>query len=406
MNLPKNVATASSRITVIDAMRGIALIGICLTHAMQNFGAYPFAPSVEPYPWLEPVNEIAREFIRYFVAAKFYILFSFLFGLSFFIQMDRAAQKGIDFRPRFLWRLALLLVIGLLHSLFFPLDILIIYAILGFPLVFLYPLRSKVLLGLALFFLLGGVQLGMAGYKALAISPLQAESAEAIPPRQHLNRGRTAPATFEEMMYQNATMRLKEKFNYQVQSGRGFMTLGVFILGLLAGRVRLFHQLEAYRKKLYQGAGIAATLLLLLYLIQPYLPGGRPDTLRSWMAMPVTNLINLATAYVWMVFIVWIYSWRKVRDKLAPLVDYGRMGLTNYIVQSVAGVCIFYSPGLGLSQQAGTLTAMAVCTAYTFLQIRGSRYWLKHFRYGPLEWVWRSGTYTRWQPLKKAKVAV
>lgn len=133
MQMTETVKTSTQRITVIDAMRGIALIGICLTHAMQYFGAFPPAPIETPFPWIGTLDEMFSWLIRYLVFAKFYIIFSFLFGLSFFIQMDRAAQKGIDFRPRFLWRLTLLLIIGYLHSLIFHMDILIIYAIVGFP---------------------------------------------------------------------------------------------------------------------------------------------------------------------------------------------------------------------------------------------------------------------------------
>ena len=150
-----------SRITVIDAMRGIALVGICLTHAMQYFGEYPASPIRDSFAWIHSLDEAMRWFVNYFLAAKFYIIFSFLFGLSFFIQMDRASQKGVDFRPRFLWRLVLLLMIGMLHNLIFPLDILVIYAVLGFPLVLMYKLPNKLLVGLACFFMLGGVQLGV-----------------------------------------------------------------------------------------------------------------------------------------------------------------------------------------------------------------------------------------------------
>lgn len=84
------------------------------------------------------MNEIFRWCINYLVFGKFFIIFSCLFGLSFFIQMDRAAKKGVDFRPRFLWRLVLLLAIGYLHGLFVRVDILLIYALLGFLLVLMY----------------------------------------------------------------------------------------------------------------------------------------------------------------------------------------------------------------------------------------------------------------------------
>lgn len=396
MNTFDKVKSLSSRITVIDAMRGIALIGICLTHAMQYFGV-GFPSSPEFFPWEGTMNEAARWFIQYFVASKFYIIFSLLFGLSFFIQMDRAAQKGIDFRSRFFWRLTLLLIIGLLHSLVFRLDILSIYAILGFPLVLMYKLSNKILVGLALFFLLGGVQLGIVGYKALNQPKQQEESVQA-----NARPARIQPATnFKEMAIQNATGGMMRKLNYQVQSGRIFMTLGLFILRLIVGRIRLFENLNIYRTILYRWAGVAAILLALLYLLQPYMPRSNPDNLEGWISMPAGNMINLLSAYLWIVFIVWAYRSEKVQKALAPVVSYGRMGLTNYIAQSVIGVLLFVRFGLGLGEYLGTFFAMLLCTGYTILQIAGSHYWLKKFRYGPLEWLWRSGTYMKWQPLRK-----
>lgn len=396
-NTHDNTKNISARITVIDAMRGIALIGICLTHAMQYFGAGFPTSLTELFPGEGMLNEAARWFIRYFVASKFYIIFSLLFGLSFFIQMDRASQKGIDFRRRFLWRLVLLLLIGFLHSLVFRLDILIIYALLGFPLVLMYKFSSKLLIGLSLFFLLGGVQLGIVGYKALTPP---AGKVEQTAPRSR-PQPRIAEPTFQETVGQNATTGLIRKFNYQIFSGRIFMTLGLFMLGLVIGRIRLFENVNVYRKTLYRAAGIAAIALCLLYGLQPYLPKADPDTLAGWIAMPVGNLINLLSAYLWVVFILWIYPFGKVEKALASVVSYGRMGLTNYVLQSVVGVFLFYGFGLGLGRYLGTFPAMLVCMSYTLLQLWGSRYWLTKFRYGPLEWLWRSGTYMKWQPLRK-----
>lgn len=396
-NTHDNTKTISARITVIDAMRGIALIGICLTHAMQYFGAGFPTSLTELFPGEGMLNEAARWFIRYFVASKFYIIFSLLFGLSFFIQMDRASQKGIDFRRRFLWRLVLLLLIGFLHSLVFRLDILIIYALLGFPLVLMYKFSSKLLIGLSLFFLLGGVQLGIVGYKALTPPAGKVEQTAPRPRPQP----RIAEPTFQETVGQNATTGLIRKFNYQIFSGRIFMTLGLFMLGLVIGRIRLFENVNVYRKTLYRAAGIAAIALCLLYGLQPYLPKADPDTLAGWIAMPVGNLINLLSAYLWVVFILWIYPFGKVEKALASVVSYGRMGLTNYVLQSVVGVFLFYGFGLGLGRYLGTFPAMLVCMGYTLLQLWGSRYWLTKFRYGPLEWLWRSGTYMKWQPLRK-----
>ena len=83
---------------------------------------------------------------------------------------------------------------------------------------------------------------------------------------------------------------------------------------------------------------------------------------------------------------------------MGSLVSYGRMGLTNYIVQSMAGVFIFAGFGLDWSR-LGVFFSVVVCLVYTAAQIVLSHYWLKRFRYGPMEWLWRTGTYMKWQQL-------
>lgn len=101
METTKTVLAPGERITVIDALRGFSLIGICLIHSMQHFGAMGTMTSQAVFPWEGTMNEIFSWLINYLVFGKFFIIFSCLFGLSFFIQMDRVAKKGLDFRPRF-----------------------------------------------------------------------------------------------------------------------------------------------------------------------------------------------------------------------------------------------------------------------------------------------------------------
>ena len=101
METTKTVLAPGERITVIDALRGFSLIGICLIHSMQHFGAMGTMTSQAVFPWEGTMNEIFSWLINYLVFGKFFIIFSCLFGLSFFIQMDRAAKKGLDFRPVF-----------------------------------------------------------------------------------------------------------------------------------------------------------------------------------------------------------------------------------------------------------------------------------------------------------------
>lgn len=400
METTKTVLAPGERITVIDALRGFSLIGICLIHSMQHFGAMGTMTSQAVFPWEGTMNEIFSWLINYLVFGKFFIIFSCLFGLSFFIQMDRAAKKGLDFRPRFLWRLVLLLAIGYLHGLIVRVDILLIYAILGFVLVLMYKWPTKLLAGITLYLFLGGATLVPVAYKSLtapAVEQVEERMAERPASRP---AGPRKVQTLSETIESNAWDGIVGKMRFQVSSGRIYLTLGLFILGFIVGRIRLFERMDEFRGRLNRWALLALAGLGLLYVARSYLPpvAWGEVSFYSWMSSTTTNLINLLTAYLWVIVVMEGYRLQKVQRAMAPLVSYGRMGLTNYIVQSVIGVFIFSGFGLDWSH-LGVFLSVLVCLVYTGVQIVLSHYWLKNFRYGPMEWLWRTGTYLKWQPL-------
>ena len=98
MEMNKTLASSGGRITVIDALRGFSLIGICLIHAMQHFGAMGTMAPQAMFPWEGTLDEIFRWFINYLVFGKFFIIFSCLFGLSFFIHssVESRVQKTVE----------------------------------------------------------------------------------------------------------------------------------------------------------------------------------------------------------------------------------------------------------------------------------------------------------------------
>lgn len=403
MEVSKTLASSGGRITVIDALRGFSLIGICLIHAMQHFGAIGTMRPQAMFPWEGTLNEIFSWFINYLVFGKFFIIFSCLFGLSFFIQMDRAAKKGLDFRPRFLWRLVLLLAIGFVHGLIVRVDILLIYALLGFVLVLMYKWHTKLLVGITLFLFLGGASLVPVVYKSMTTPPVeQVEQVveRSIPRRISGSAGPRQVPTLAETIKNNAWNELVGKMRFQISTGRIYLTLGLFILGFIIGRIRLFERIDEFRGRLNRWALVSLVLLGLLYVARAYIPATRWGEVSyySWMGATATNLINLLTAYLWVIVVMEAYRFQKIQRAMKPLVSYGRMGLTNYIVQSVAGVFIFSGFGLDWSN-LGIFLSVLVGLSYTGVQIALSHYWLKSLRYGPMEWLWRTGTYMKWQPL-------
>lgn len=136
------------RITILDILRALALLGIVIVHAHDHFNLY--LPVLPAAGWQAAANGAADWLYEHLFVSKSFLLFSFLFGLSFFIQLDRQEQRGVDFRKRFMWRLVLLFLLGLVHTLFYDGDILTIFGVLGFALVLLYRRSTPFLVILCL----------------------------------------------------------------------------------------------------------------------------------------------------------------------------------------------------------------------------------------------------------------
>ena len=153
------------RFEIVDALRGSALLGLFLLHCVEHFefGAYP-----ENRPdWLLALDHGARDVAFFLFAGKAYAIFAMMFGLSFFLILDRAARRGLDFRGRFVWRLCVLTAIGYVFGVFYCGEILTLLAILGLPLALLYRVPMRWLVGLSIVFLIQPVFLWQLGHALL-----------------------------------------------------------------------------------------------------------------------------------------------------------------------------------------------------------------------------------------------
>jgi uncharacterized protein len=262
----------------------------------------------------------------------------------------------------------------------------------------MYSLPNKWLISIALFFLLGGAQLSYVGYEAL-VPDTRNELVESPAERRGRWQDTFLNGSLKENIKLNLTEALDFKFVFQFgEYGRGYTTLGFFILGLLVGRARLFENLESHRKQFARYAWSALGAVLLLYFLKTFLPQGSLGTFSGWLATPIDSLINIFSSFIWVVLIINVYRNVRVQARMEKVVSYGRKGLTNYILQSIIGVFIFSGYGLGW-HGLGISLSVLLCLIYTIIQIHLSHYWLEKFRYGPIEWLWRSGTYLKWQPL-------
>ena len=410
--MTQNQTTNAGRITIIDALRGFALFGVIWVHFQQHFSYFSMGPFNEHTPILSQFNETVQWLTNNVMMGRFINIFAFLFGMSFFIQMDRAAKKGIDFRGRFLWRMVVLFVIGLISTAFYRGDILSVYAIYGVILLLLNPCKNWILTLLAALLLLGTPKLTTYAYDKIT-APAPTEQVDGAPqmPRMPERRERPQEApekiTFLKVAKENLTSGSSQKINYQYKmSNRGYITLAIFFFGLIVGRLRFFETCHLHKRRnfalfaLFLGGTVVAGWIATAIAPEP-VPGMwfAPPSIQSIMTTAMNDLkMVFSSAAILMAFVI-LYNIPSIGKALNILAPYGRMGLTNYVSQSIIGACLFAMWGFGATFGAwGATELMLLGVGLYIVQIIICSIWLRYFKFGPLEWLWRSATYMKWQP--------
>jgi uncharacterized protein len=398
-----------SRINAIDSVRGFALAGIVLAHMVEQYiGAMPPQDLVDVFT-ATTLDKIIQGLMYALVVGKFFTLFSFLFGLSFFIQMDRAASRGADFRGRFIWRLAILLAIGFVHSLFYRGDILSIYAPLGVLLVFFYNVRSTLLLGLAAILILGaGRYVIFAIYGGDTVLPYGDPTPELPYNAAYFEALRHG--SLWDVFKSNAVYGHFTKMEFQVgYFGRWYLTFAFFLVGLWAGRTGLFVHLDELRGSLKKTLWIAIactfTFLALTFALFSYsMAGAEEPQFENWgsmFALTAFDLFNVSLSIIYLCGFLLIFRRPAGGRRLGVLAPYGRTALSNYVMQTLIGTFILFNWGLGYIGKVSNTQTFCIAFAIIALQVVLSGWWLKYFRFGPLEWLWRSGTYLKCQPMRR-----
>jgi uncharacterized protein len=396
----------SHRIQSIDAFRGFALAGIAIAHMVeQYFGAVP-PPGLFDNIMASGLDKAAGVFMELLVRGKFFALFSFLFGVSFFIQMDNGAQKGINFRARFLWRLALLFLIGYAHALFYRGDVLTIYAAVGVALVLFFHVRSAVCLALAAIVLLGLPRFLLFAVNGGNVLFPYGDPDPSLPANLAYANALTQ-GSLAEVFRANAWHGLVSKAEFQLNVfGRGYQTFAYFLIGLCVGRFGLFRDLEQRTRLLKRVLWAALAAGILTFVTAGFLFSTLPedsnfDVWQAMFALTAMDLWNLSFATLYLCgFLLWFNRprGRKVLGKLAP---YGRTALSNYVLQTLIGTTLLYNFGFGLIGQLSNADMFAIAIVVIAGQVALSALWLRHFRFGPLEWLWRSATWFEWQRLRR-----
>ena len=411
--------TTAARIDFIDALRGFSLAGIAMVHfGEQYLGFMP--PPGQTYNVHGAADGVLEALSWIFIRGKGFGIFSFMFGLSFALQMQRADRRapGSNFRPRFVWRLVILFAFGWLHGLAYSGDILTVYAALGIPLILFYDVRDRWLLVLALLLLIGtprAVQRVIAG-------PTTAVEREALQTRMNTEAAEHWRAVSGDdastIARIHATTGFRSKWDFQFGFfGRGYQTFGLFLLGLWAGRRRIFEDVETHAplfRRIWRWSG-AITLLIpvagaALFAIsraaggaQPAQAAGTLPDVSSWpvvAGMGMFDAWNNAMTLFYIASFALLFLRARWQPRLLSFAPVGRMALSAYVAQTAIGVLIFFGVGFGLLGRFGNSVTIPLGLAVFALQLWACRAWLARFRFGPLEWAWRSLTWLRLEPFR------
>lgn len=378
-----------TRIEVVDALRGFAVMAIILVHNLEHF-IFPVYPANSPN-WLNVLDLGVFNGVFTLFAGKAYAIFALLFGFTFYIQCNNQRKLGKDFGYRFLWRLVLLIGFATLNAAFFPAgDVLLLFVIVGLVLFFTRNWSDKAILITAIVFLLQPVE--WYHYIANLINPahqlpdlkvgeMYAEVAEY-----------TKTGNFRDFILGNITLGQKASLLWAVNAGRFFQTAGLFLLGFYIGRKQFFVSTEKNLRFWVKTLIISAIAFAPLYTLKELIMTN-DMIIQQTVGTAFDMWQKLAFTFVLVSSFILLYQSRKFSQAVNNLRFYGKMSLTNYITQSVIGAIIYFPLGLYLAPYCGYTVSLLIGFLTFLLQMKFSKWWLSRYKQGPLEYIWHRWTW-------------
>jgi len=388
----------NSRIVIVDIIRGFALFGVLIAN-LTGFITFALPEKEGALLVTTPVDKFTEHFVSLFIEGKFITIFSMLFGYGFGVLIERVAQRGVQVNRFFTRRMIILLLFGLVHLAIWWGEILNVYAMAGLLMLLFRKMETKKLLwwGLILLFI-GGTFI-----QALKILLLP-------PPGEKLD---SLLAYYEKCMLSGNLWSII-KGNYTI-SAYFFVerwsqyrdvaeALGKFLLGYYVFRSGYLTAITSHIKLIRKVFSIALVIAI-LYLAKKIaldIFGGKPE------AKPVLIIDYLASnagilsfSLVYCTFLVKLYHKMPGLKIFKGLASVGMMSLTNYLSQTIFYLIFFYGFGFAMIGKLHLQWIIPVAVLLFSLQVVISMFWVKRFRFGPAEWIWRMLSYRQYFPIKK-----
>lgn len=319
-------------------------------------------------------------------------MFALLFGLTFYIQSKNQNEKGKSFKVRFAWRMVLLFVFGLVNSAFYQGDILTIYAVLAIFLIPLENMSNSVLLAISFFLLFQPLEVYHL-FEAIR-NPVQ----DLPDPESWSYFGQMVNyipnGTFFETVTGNLTNGKKAVLLWNLENGRYFLILSLFFFGIWTGRKNIFSW-EKFGAEFWRKVLICSSLIFIpLFFIQKNLEIwiDFENILRPTQIM-ISSWANTSFMFVLISVFVLLFNHPGFHRRLNYFNAFGKMSLSNYIIQSVLGTTIYYGFGLGLYKYTGATFSAVIAVLLTILIGYFCKWWLTKHKRGPLETIWHNLTW-------------
>ncbi|TMI78824.1 MAG: DUF418 domain-containing protein [Bacteroidetes bacterium] len=377
----------SGRDTSLDMLRGFALAGVLLTFCAGDVGS----PAAHANTFLDEAVKWTKWIL---IENRMYTMLIAIFGIGFYVQLEKAKQKGASLVPVFSRRLVGLLLIGFVHAILLSTrDILMFYGLAGIVLLFVRNAtnRQLVLLIAIIFIIVPIVARFGDGFTAFSL---------------------VQPNNYADHLQHNWQFF---KLYHQIYPIYCEMTI-YFILGFIIGRVGLLRKIKA-KKKLRTRLLIislvgSALLIPLFYFGLADSLGGFVSALHhSWQKFlavvffrTLWMLWMLVSVTLWVTTLITIWSTAKGRTWLSPLAPFGQMALSNYLIQSL--ILVPYLLAFDKYNNVPPFNGFVLFLIVLAMQLLFSSWWMKRYLMGPFEWVLRSFTYWQWQPLKKSPAII
>ena len=383
-----------SRIEVVDSLRGFAIMGIMLLHSIEHFNFFNYPELADQPAWLSSLDSFVWDALFFLFGGKGYAIFALLFGYTFGLMMNKQKKLGKDFGPRFLWRMLLLAGFAVINGLFFPGEVLMMYALLGVVLFFVRNLSTKYLLLVAVFFLLQPIEWFRYVYYVFNNEYVPAFFNDGALWRQ-VTQGQQS-SSFFELITSNTLYGHKASLMWAYNVGRLLQTAGLFVLGYWIHQKQLFSDSKENTRIWSRTLIIAALVFIPLYLLKlSFDKLFDAEILKASVYHAVHMYGNFAFTLVLLASFVLLYQWGFFRKMAGGLRYCGRMSMTAYITQSIVGGFIFYQYGLGLGLKLGSSLSLLVGVLLFWLQFQFCKFWIKKYGRGPFEKLWHKLTWIK-----------